>query len=163
MSDDGTLHRAEIDALSSLVLVNNGPRNFDGRFVFATSYSAFNPGGPNVGASVDHGGREYASFFSVVRGPALFDLQGCNMSSGIPTPTVRQRMSCGVSSPDASESEFSLGPLAANAEAAADFQIYISLDAQGEKQNGDPVPEAPTLAVFLVGLAALRRRQGVKA
>lgn len=153
-----------VDDASALTLHNTTSHAFNGTFVFHTLFSAFNPGGPDVGASVDNAAKEYAAFFSVVSGPSLFDLHGCDMQNdpGLDL-ALTARKTCGVMAPDWSESEFGLGPLAANGSAQADFQIYIRVDARGDKQYGDPVPEAPAAAIFLFGLVALARRHGVKA
>jgi len=153
VTSDGPLVTGLVDALGGFTLFNTGSTDYPGSFVFHTSFSAFNPGGPEIGASVDDPARESASFFSVVTGPGVFDLHGCNMTHGLAPHAAAMGASCGVSSPDDSEGETDLGPLLAGQSLSAAYNIYIQVVAQGDS----PVPEPLTLGIFFVGLVAVRR------
>jgi hypothetical protein len=67
---------------------------------FRSDFSAFNPGGPEIGARVDHPHFEFAQFSSSVSGPGVGDFHGC--ATSIATP------SCGVVGPDSSSIFFEI-------------------------------------------------------
>lgn len=114
-------------------------------FRFGVGYSAFNPGGPQIGASVDDPLNEFASFSSSVSGPGASDSHACNTVTGpnFVTPTA-----CGVFSPDSNISFLFVGPLAPGDTYTATYHINIIARAIG-------VPEPSTLAVFGLCLAML--------
>lgn len=123
-----------------------------GFFEFRTQFSAFNPGGPQIGAQVDDKFLEYAAFSSSVFGPATGDMHGCNTLTG---PNFFGPNACGVPSPDSSQGEFGIGPLAAGQTKTATYQINIRVEAIG-------IPEPFTVSFFGTGLACtmvLRRRK----
>jgi len=113
-------------------------------------WSAFNPGGLEIGASVDDPTLEFASFSSRVAitvppnplaGP-LEDFHACETSVGEP--------SCGVKAPDANEVEFPV-LLAAGSTVEVDYVIDVSGTVR-------IIPEPGTVALFGAGLMMLWRR-----
>lgn len=156
-SNSNAFMASVINTLGGYELQNTTDTDYAGTFVFNTMFSSFNPGGPEIGARVDNPAAEFASFFTVVRGPGVFDLHGCTMNHGHHHGTQTSPNSCGVSSPDVSWGTAALGPLPAGGTVNADYQVFIHVTAQGS----DPVPEAPAL-MFLatgLGLLALGRRR----
>lgn len=157
VTSSGPLERGLVNALGGFTLHNTGSTDYLGNFVFFTSFSAFNPGGPEIGARVDDPAHEFASFFSVVSGPGVFDLHGCNMTNGKGPYAKSAGASCGVSSPDSSEGMAVFGPLLAGEGLSAAYDITVQVLAKGD----DPVPEPWSLAVLLPGLFLLRRFRAV--
>jgi hypothetical protein len=151
-SSNGALVTQTIDALGGLQLHNASVTSYGGSFVFTTKYSSFNPGGPDIGIRVDDPATEYAAFFTVVSGPGAFDLHGCDLQHrGGPPGGGGGPGTCGVAAPGFNWGQATLGPLAAGAMTAADYQIYINVAAQG----ADPVPEPPTVLVLSLALVLL--------
>ncbi len=150
-SNTGMFVASTINALGGLALINAANADYNGTFVFHTAFSAFNPGGPEIGAGVDDPVREYASFFTVVSGPGVFDLHGCDMQHGASMKGGFAPHTCGVTSPDVSFGEALLGPLASGGTLNAEYQIFIRVAAQG----ADPVPEMPAIFLLSTGLALL--------
>ncbi len=150
-SSNGALVTQTVDALGGLQLYNTSATSYGGTFVFTTKYSSFNPGGPDIGTRVDDPAREYAAFFTVVSGPGAFDLHGCDLHHGGPPGGGGSPGTSGVAAPGFDWGQATLGPLAAGAMTAADYQIYINVAAQG----ADPVPEPPTVLVLSLALGLL--------
>ena len=66
-------------AVSGVALTNSTQETFPGFFVFYAVWSAFNPGGPEIGASVMFPSLEYAAFSSQIVGPAeIGDFHSCD-------------------------------------------------------------------------------------
>jgi hypothetical protein len=143
--------------IGGLSVTNNSGIDLAGFLNFKTDFSAFNPGGSQIGASVDDPLYEYAAFGSSVTGPGVGDFHGCNTLTG---PNFVGPNACGVNSPDSSQGEFSLGPLAAGQTRSATYNINIRLEAIG-------VPEPATIALFGMGMAGAivmcRRKKYVQA
>lgn len=152
---NGALASGLVDALGGFTLYNTGISDYRGSFVFRTVFSSFNPAGPDVGARVDDPAHEFASFFSVVSGPGVFDLHGCSMNHGAAPHAAAMAAACSVPSPDVSQGQAALGPLLAGQTLSAAYQIYIQVIAQGD--GPVPAPEPLTLGVFLAGLFVVRR------
>ncbi len=132
------------------------------------SFSAFNPGGPSAGASVDDTATEYASFNSSVSDPSsmISDTHGCNTnftvvdSSGYAGPTNGGLGAvCGVAGPDASDFETSIALIPAGATVAVD-ELTLEIDLTASAGTPPTVPEplsVPLLTMAIGTLAAVRR------
>lgn len=156
VSESGVWEATTVDRIGGLVLRNLGAA-VPGVFGFTARFASFYPAGPDSGAFVDDGAVETADYFTVVEGAGGFDLHGCAMTSGLGHGGPQQ---CRPSRPDFQESVFTLGPSADWSELVADWRIYIQVSAVGSAANGDPVPEPPSLALFLAfaALTACRRK-----
>jgi hypothetical protein len=149
-----------LDWIGGITLTNNTDADIPGFFSFNTAFSSFNPGGPMIGASVDDPATQFASYFSEVSGPGVFDMHGCDTDGGgvDGLNAFRTANACGVGSPDFSESSFGLGPLSAGDVLSANYEIKINVTAEPKG-----IPEPLTLTIFgvgLLGVAAARRRRG---
>jgi hypothetical protein len=157
VSKSGVWEATTVDRIGGLVLRNEGGAVPGGVFGFTARFASFYPAGPESGAFVDDGAVESADYFTVVEGAGGFDLHGCNMASG---PGHSGPHACRPSDSAFQDSVFTLGPSADWSELTADWRIYIQVSAVGNAANGDPVPEPPSLALFLTvaGLTACRRK-----
>jgi hypothetical protein len=143
-----------LQSIGGISVTNNSGIDLPGFLVFRTMFSAFNPGGPSIGAQVDYPLLEYAAFSSSVFGPEVADMHGCNTLTG---PDFFGPNACGVVSPDSSQVDFAMGPLAAGQTETATYQIDIQVQAIG-------VPEPATFALFafgIAGAATIRRRRQI--
>ncbi len=134
-------------------ITNNSGADLPGFLLFKTDFSAFNPGGPSIGAQVDDATYQYAAFSSSVFGLATGDQHACDTRV---SPNMGPN-ACGVFSPDSSQGEFGIGPLAAGQSVTQSYQINIAATVF--------VPEPLTVSLFgagLAGAAALRRRRAAK-
>lgn len=155
VNDSAALQKRRLVSKSNFILTNNSDQDFEGTIAFLIDYSAFNPGGSEVGASVTDPSREFASFSSSIFTPELgfLDFHSCDTVSGdFVGPNA-----CGVFSPDSSTAELDFGPIRAHQTIKVPFVITIDLKAQS-------VPEPLTLSTFGAGLAAiaLARRRAKK-
>jgi hypothetical protein len=157
ISASGVWEITTVDRIGGLSLRNISGRGLGGVFAFTARFASFYPAGPDSGASVDDGSRESADYFAVVDGAGGFDLHGCNMASG---PGHSGPHECRPTSPEFQDSQFTLGPSADWSTLDADWRIHIEVSAQGTNEAGDPIPEPPTLALFLAAAAitACRRK-----
>jgi hypothetical protein len=128
-----------------------------------TDFSAFNPGGPAIGARVDDIAREFARFASSVSGPGAGDSHQCDtrLPAG-PGNTVFPQpppaAACGVASPDSSQGEFVIADFDQGETVSQTYVLQLTVEAQS-------IAEPGTVALFgaaLLALAAyrpLRRRR----
>ena len=143
------VHNFSVTANSGFSLTNTTQENFPGYFVFDTDFSAFNPGGPEIGASVTDPNSEYAIFNSSVSGPGVYDNQGCD-TRNYPSDSENNfsPYACGVPSPDGSSSNAYLGPLGPGETISVDYTISISAQLKS-------VPEPISLSIFAAGLIGM--------
>jgi hypothetical protein len=147
-----SLHRE-----GDLHITNTTDRTFIGYIVFTSDFSAFNPGGYNVGASIDVLGRERAAFESEVFGEGVHDMHQCDTDFIDPTDhtTYISPTQCGVNSPDESMGEAVLNYVDPFQEVILPYTINIRVEARG-------LPEPRTLNLFLASLPLIefaRRRK----
>jgi hypothetical protein len=136
----------------SVQITNNTDQEFSGVMSALAYFSAFNPGGPSIGAKIDIPGLEYAKFFSQVSGygNGFGDAHSCDtngyvlhMNTEYTTPTE-----CGVGLPDASEIEIDFGSFAPHESVTLPYAIDITVEAIG-------APEPGTIQLYCAGLAGL--------
>jgi hypothetical protein len=103
-----------------LILTNNSNVDYGGMAVLYASYSAFNPGGPAIGASVSNPTTESAGFSSAVTfGSKVLDFHSCQTSVATPA--------CGVGSPDDNTILIFLAiPTPGNTSSTDQFSLNIS-------------------------------------
>jgi hypothetical protein len=148
---------------ASLVITNTGDTSSSGELIFDVGWSAFNPGGPDIGLSIDNA-RQSASFSSESTGssPGIgVDSHACSLPASLLGPDGSNynftTLSCGVMGPDSDEAEFfvdlaSLGP---GDSVELDNTLSIS------DSFNIPTPEPSGLAILgsaMVALAVSRRR-----
>jgi hypothetical protein len=121
--------------------------------VMRTVFSAFNPGGPGIGAIVDDTAREFARFESSQSGPGIGDRHQCD--TRLPPSSTNQTFpqpppanACGVFSPDSSELEFGITDFASGEEEIILYTLSLTLEAAS-------IPEPSALMVFASGLLGI--------
>ena len=124
-------------------------------------FSAFNPGGPAVGASVDNSNFEFARFASSQSGSRLFDSHSCDTRivtyhTFDPPPGTA---SCGVQAPDSSTAEFVFLNLGAGESQTRTFTLRLELEVYSAAVPAPPVAALLLLAISLLGWQARTRRQ----
>jgi hypothetical protein len=139
----------------ALTLTNTTQETFPGDFVFYGGVSAFNPGGPEIGASVDDPSHEYALFSSKAElVNRLADEHSCDTRNYPGYPDYSDGgyyfspFACGVRSLDETEFELDLGPLGPGETLTANFEILITAQLKS-------VPTPGTLPLFATGLGGL--------
>ena len=150
---------------ASLVITNTGDTSSSGELIFDVGWSAFNPGGPDIGLSIDNA-RQSASFSSESVGSSP-EIGEDSHACSLPVPASQvgpdgsnynfTTLSCGVLGPDSDEAEFfvdlaSLGP---GDSVELDNTLTIS------DSFNIPTPEPSGLAILgsaMVALAVSRRR-----
>jgi hypothetical protein len=121
-------------------------------FVMRTVFSAFNPGGPGIGAIVDDASREFARIESGQSGPGIGDHHACDTrlppsgsNQTYPQPTPGN--ACGVFSPDSSESEFVIADFASGEEEIGIYTLTFALEEES-------IAEPSVVAVLVAGLVS---------
>lgn len=134
----------------SVQITNNTDQEFSGVLSVLVDFSAFNPGGPSVGAKIDIPGVEYARFFSQVSGygNGFGDAHSCDTNGYVLNVEYTTPTECGVGLPDSSEIEIDFGSFAPHASVTLPYAIDITVEAIG-------APEPGTLQLFWAGLAGL--------
>lgn len=128
---------------------------------FKTDFSAFNPGGPSIGAKVDNTNLEFARFSSSQSmGNGIGDSHFCDtrvpfFSYQLVPPSGAQ---CGVGSPDSSQGQLTIFDFDNGSTASRTFTLSLLLEVSS-------VPEPATIAIFGAGLAllGLQRRNRISA
>lgn len=157
-------------AFGTLTLKNTGTTPFTGSLIFPIDFSAFNPGGPEVGISIDNTSQS-ASFSSQVLGgggtPAsrIFSGEPSDQHScSLPASQLGftgggynfSALQCGVQAPDESVAFVLLGPLSPGQSESLFGELSIT--------DTFSVPEPSVLGIMAPGLLALgllcRRRRG---
>ena len=121
-------------SLSGLRLTNTTDHDIGGQLTFLVEFSAFNPGGPDIGVQVTDPVLEFASFSSSVTGPGAGDSHSC--------ATDPQQPACGVGSPDTSLTQFDVTLPGAGLFTDLTYVIDVEADLRS-------VPEPSTLAGLL--------------
>ncbi len=147
------------DASGGVVFSNTTDGYLSGFIIVSTANSSFNPGGPAVGISIDDAAMEGARFSSSVGGRGVGDYHSCSIGTYGNSGTIFSPTSCGVSSPDASESSFGfdLSTIAPLSSIQLPYELSIVGDffipAQPPLDSG--VPEPAAVLVVLSGLLAM--------
>ena len=152
---------------ASLVITNAGDTSPSGYLVFDANWSAFNPGGPEVGLSIDNAQQSasYSSTSSDSNDNLGYDFHSCSLpvlasQLGFGGPGAGfyfSTLSCGVVAPDADEAYIfvDLASLAPGDSVEYDNTLSIS------DSFNIPTPEPSGLAILgsaMFALAAFRRR-----
>jgi len=104
-----------------------------------SNFSAFNPGGNSIGASVNDPMREFAFFESTVWLETIGDFHSCETSLLV--------LSCGVDSPDSSQDQYY--PIL-NPSEVMSINVHLAIATEARV-----VPEPSALALFATGLLAV--------
>lgn len=132
---------------------NESGQDFDSVW-FQTDYSAFNPGGPEIGAKVDNTTLEFARFTSSQSGEGIGDFHTCDTRDpGSANGT--NDASCGVGSPDSSTGEFGFNDFDNGETFTMNYTLALTLEVSS-------VPEPATLSMFIAGLLVLGRLKRVE-
>lgn len=134
------------NATSGLIVTNASDQSFAPTQPFDVEFSAFNPGGPAVGISIDNPLTQAAGFTSSVSGPQASDFHSCSVgflgdSGHLFSPTA-----CGVGSPDSSE-----GLIFFDVAPGGSEKLAYSIDMTADFA----VPEASSVSILAIGLLAL--------
>ena len=146
---------------ASLVITNTGDTSSSGDLIFGVGWSAFNPGGPDIGLSIDNA-RQSASFSSESVGSSP-EIGEDSHACSLPVPASQvyyggfTTLSCGVQSPDSDSAMLfvDLSSLAPGDSVEFDNTLSIS------DSFNIPTPEPSGLAILgfaMFALAAARRR-----
>lgn len=145
---------------SGFLITNSSKAVLDGSLALSTDFSAFNPGGPEIGLSIDNPETQSASFMSSVYGPGVGDYHACSLPASmlgeIGAGAYFSPTTCGVESPDSSQERYDFALSSLDPGASTKITYNISQSARFD------VPEPPAFAVFgtalfLLGLARSRR------
>ena len=121
----------------------------DDNFWIDVNYSAFNPGGDEIGLSIDNT-KETASYSSIIYGGpyGVLDDHSCSLPNTPDGYDVFTTTTCGVGAPDTSDVPIYVTELDPGQTATFDFTMTISA-------TFIPAPEPTALAVFLPALLGL--------
>jgi hypothetical protein len=148
------------NASGGVMITNTTGTVLSGYLVFYSDYSAFNPGGSNIGIGIDDPLTEAASFSSLVVGDAFVDLHSCSVGFQGESGQVFSPTTCGVESPDSSQTEFGIDLSTLGTNGSIQLPYSISISADFVLPPLDPVPEPAGVSLLAIGLAtfALRKR-----
>ncbi|HEY2009020.1 MAG TPA: PEP-CTERM sorting domain-containing protein [Rhizomicrobium sp.] len=148
-NDSASLETFHVSSTGGLAITNTSDLGYSGvTLLFRTDFSAFNPGGPDIGASITYPGLEDASFSSSVTGTGVDDFHSCDTAGSSGFGVNFSPYTCGVQSPDSSEEQFSVAlPAPGTTIDVSPYTINISASLIG-------IPEPATLFLFGAGFAA---------
>jgi hypothetical protein len=153
----------ELTSTGSLVVTNTSDEAIDGFIGLDIMHSAFNPGGPATGISIDNYLTQAASFRSSVTGPGVGGTQSCSVGFQGYSGYITSPTSCGVSAPDWSftNAGADLVNFLPGAELVFTWVIELAATFEFEDEAQSEVPSPGSLALVLVGLGglALRKRR----
>jgi len=153
----------EFTSTGSLVVTNTSDEVIDGFIGFDIMHSAYNPGGPATGISIDNNLAQAARFRSGVTGPGTGDTHTCSVGFLGDSGYITSPTSCGVSAPDWSYTNAGadLVNFLPGAELVFTWVIEIAASFEFDNQARSEVPAPGSLALALVGLGglALRKRR----
>jgi hypothetical protein len=150
-------HGLVTDSLSvsgGLEITNTTDESFAGSLHFQDDFSAFNPGGSEIGASVNDLSSEYAFFFSTLTTPISGDFHSCDTRFDQLTEDPPGTFWCGVDSPDSSQTDLFVsfpGP-------GQSIFLEYAIDIQAAAFSA-PEPETSILMVSGLGLLLLASRR----
>jgi hypothetical protein len=155
----------EVTSSGGVVVTNTTDHMLAGTLFLGTGFSAFNPGGPNVGIHIDDPVLEAASFHSSIGGRGTGDSHSCSVGFLGESGRVFSPTDCGVGSPDSSDLQYSvdLSTLVPQDSITFSYLIDIACDfiipppVQPPADEG--VPEPASAGVLLAGLLGLRFRK----
>lgn len=134
----------------TVVVTNTTNQALSGLIFLATNFSAFNPGGPDIGVSIDNPIAQAGSYSSSVSGPSVNDAHGCavgfngdiaSVGNAIFSPTT-----CGVIAPDSSDGLLSINLANLGPGQSDDFTYNINIAASFD------IPEISSLPIMLTAL-----------
>jgi len=145
-------------------VTNTSDEAIDGFIGLDIMHSAFNPGGPATGISIDNYLTQAARFRSSVTGPGARDTQTCSIGFQGYSGYITSPTSCGVSSPDWSYTNAGadLVNFLPGAELVFTWVIEIAATFELDDESRSEVPAPGSLALALVGLGGLALRKRLR-
>ena len=152
---DFTSNITETASLAGGAVFTNMAGTPSDAFYVVINYSEFNPGGPEIGLSIDNAAQT-ASFSSGITVPfGGGDMVSCSVPSKAGDRGYLSTLTCGVRTPDFNGQEFPISSLPPGGSVELDWSILIT-------DSFSVVPEPSGLAVLgstLLGLGLLRNRR----
>lgn len=154
-----TTSHFSLDSEGALVVTNTSGTSFDGWLAIATSFTAFNPGGPAAGLRIDDPTTQAARFHSGVSGAGVGDWHECSIGYLGQSGTVFSPTACGVAAPDFSIGEFGLDLVLGPYESLRlPYLITIAADfVLSAPANAVPEPASGLLVLAGLGVLVFRR------
>ncbi len=153
-------------ALGGVVITNTSGQTVNGFAVINVWFSAFNPGGPEVGLGIDDPSTQWAAFTSNVSGD-VSDAHACAVGYRGSYGTQFSATTCGVAAPDFSQLDLYADFTDFMPGDELRFTFGLDIGAVFDLDGAPARVPAPGSAVLLMGFGlaglGLRRRRAIRA